>query len=109
MQREELEILQKYIPAQGPDGLKRVLEELLEKCKSDREFAAQEHYILYQLGGQKSLMKVDMSQAPFQFWYYDLLGRPMTKKVEETIADFLWDKGGERERYLQNAVQGEQQ
>lgn len=107
MQQEELDILKNYIPAQGPEGLKQVLEDLLEKSRQDPEFAAREHYIYYQLGGQKSLMKVDMSKPPFQFWYYDLMGRPMTRMIEATIAEFLWEKGGEKERYQQNAVQGE--
>lgn len=107
MQSSEMEILQQYIPAQGPEGLKHVLEDLLEKSKQDPAFAAQEHYILYQIGAQRSLMKVDMSQPPFQVWYYDLLGRPITKAVEETIADFLWEKGGEKDRFLKNSGQGE--
>jgi hypothetical protein len=92
------EILEQYLKAQGPDGLKDVLEALLEKSKQDPVFATEAHYILYRLGGQQSLMKVDMSRPPFQFWYYDLLGRPMTKMVERTIVDFLWEKCGEKER-----------
>lgn len=88
-----------YIPAQGPDGLEKVLDNLFEKTQKDREFAGTEHYILYQLGNQKSLIKVDMSQPPFQFWYYDLLGRPATRTVKETVARFLWEKCGERERF----------
>jgi len=107
MQSNDEEIAKKYIPAFGPEGLRLVLESLLEKSKSDPVFAAKEHYIMYQLGGQKSLMKVDMSQPPFQFWYYDLLARPMTKMVEETIADFLWEKCGEKERYLQESLSEE--
>lgn len=93
-------ILKNYIPAEGPEGLMHVFEDLLEKSKRDTEFAAAEHIILYKLGGQKSLIKVDFSKPPFQFWYNDLLGRPMTKAVEDTIAEFLWVKCGERERYL---------
>jgi hypothetical protein len=101
MVEDELDFLKEYISANGPVGLRTVLEGLLEKSKNDPEFAAQQHFIMYTLGGQKSLIKVDMSQPPFQFWYNDVLGRPMTKLVEETIADFLWEKCGEKERFLQ--------
>jgi hypothetical protein len=34
------------------------------------------------------------------FWYCDLLGRPITKAVKHTIADFLWEKCGEKEKQL---------
>lgn len=101
MQSSELDFLNKYIPATGPEGLRRVLGDLLEKVKNDPIFAAKQHFIMYQLGSQKSLIKVDMSKPPFQFWYNDILGRPITKVVEETIADFLWEKCGEKEHFLQ--------
>lgn len=87
-----------FIPAQGPEGLMSVFEELLHQTKQGEEG---EHIILYQLGNQKSLIKVDFRKRPFQFWYNDLLGRPMTKAVENTIAEFLWTKCGEKERYMQ--------
>jgi len=98
MQEKELSL--QYIPAEGPEGLKTVLCDLLEKIGKNHGMEA-EQYILYQVGSQKSLIKVDMSQQPFQFWYYDLLGRPATKAVKDIIADFVWEKGGEKERYLQ--------
>jgi hypothetical protein len=91
MQDNESDFLKKYIPAHGPEGLKQVLNDLLEKVKSDHTFAMRQHFIMYQLGGQKSLIKVDMSNPPFQFWYNDVFGRPMTKAVEEVIADFIWE------------------
>jgi hypothetical protein len=90
-----------YTIAEGPEGLAHELENLLEKCQQDTDFAGQEHYVLYQLRDQKSLIKIDMSQKPYLFWYYDLLGRPMTRIVKETIARFLWEKCGEKERFLQ--------
>lgn len=88
-----------YVLANGPEGLAKVLEGFLERCQQDPEFKAKEHYILYQLGNQRSLIKTDMSEQPFHFWYYDLLGRPATKAVKETIGRFLWEQGGEKERY----------
>lgn len=99
MESENLSL--QYTPADGPEGLAKVLDSLLEKNQHNREPGNTEHYILYQLGNQQSLIKVDMSQAPFQFWYYDLLGRPATRIVKETIARFLWDKCGEKERFFQ--------
>jgi hypothetical protein len=95
-----------YVSAEGPDGLARVLDNFYEKAKQDPAFAAEGHYILYKLGDQKSLIKVDMSQEPFQFYYNDLLGRPATRIVKETIARFLWDTCGERERFFEE-FQGE--
>jgi hypothetical protein len=89
-----------YILAIGPEGLRNVLDVLLETSQRDPVFAANEHYILYQLRDQRSIIKVDTSKQPFQFWYNDLLGRPMTRLVEETIALFLWEKCGVKERYL---------
>ncbi len=94
------ELLKKYIPAQGPQGLRHVLDDLLEKSKLDPAFAAKEHFISYQLGDQKSLIKVDMSEDPVLFWYFDLLGRPATRIVKKTLFDFLWEKCGVREHYL---------
>lgn len=88
-----------YILAEGPQGLARVLDGLLAESQKDPDFAAAEHFVLYQLGNQKALIKVDTTQVPFNFWYCDLLGRPATKIVKDTIAEFLWDKCGERERY----------
>jgi hypothetical protein len=97
--------LPEYTAAEGPEGLDQVLDLFLQKSKSDPQFAAQEHYILYQLSEQKSLIKIDMSQQPFLFWYYDLNGRPATEAVKKVIANFLWEKGGEKERYLEMPVQ----
>ena len=88
------------ILAEGPEGLAKVLDELLGKTRSDPDFAAAEHYIFYRLGDQKSLIKVDTRQLPFIFYYSDLLGRPATRAVKDTIAKFLWEKCGEKEKYL---------
>ena len=101
MHENELALLKDYIPAQGPIGLRQVLDKLLEQSKNDSLFAAKEHFIMYQLGDQKSLIKVDMSEDPILFWYFDLLGRPATGIVKKTIFDFLWEKCGVREQYLQ--------
>ncbi|EKD72005.1 MAG: hypothetical protein ACD_46C00035G0002 [uncultured bacterium] len=87
-----------YLVAEGPEGLATILDDFLEQSK-DPAFAASEHFILYQLGSQKSLIKVDTSKMPFHFRYHDLLGRPATNAVKETIAQFLWEKCGEKERF----------
>ncbi|MFZ2315987.1 MAG: hypothetical protein WAW86_10085 [Gammaproteobacteria bacterium] len=89
-----------YIKAEGPDGLRSALDNLLINQASPSQ------YILYQLGNQQSLIKVDLSTKPFQFWYYDLLGRPATRIVKETLARFAWEKGGEQEWYLQELEKG---
>ena len=90
------------IIAEGPAGLASVLDEMLTKTKADTGFAREEHYILYRLGDQKSLIKVDTNQLPFIFYYSDMLGRPATKAVKDTIARFLWEKCGEKEKYTQD-------
>ena len=97
-----MDIPHDHVVAEGPEGLMRVLTDLLTQSKSDPAFAKQDHYILYQLGGQKSLILVDSSQTPFQLWHYDLMGRSATIAVKDTIKKFLWEQCGERERTLQN-------
>ena len=101
MQENELALLKNYHPAQGSAGLRQVLDDLLEQSKNDPIFATKEHFIMYRIGDQKSLIKVDMSEDPVLFWYFDLLGRPATRIVKKTIFDFLWEKCGVREKYLQ--------
>lgn len=89
------DMITEYVIANGPQGLIDVLENHFERSQKDELFANQPHFILYQLGSQKSFIKVDMSKKPFQFWYYDLLGRPMTTAVKEAIALFLTEGVGE--------------
>jgi hypothetical protein len=103
MQNSELEEFKDYIPAQGPQGLSRVLEDLLAQSKHDPAFAAKEHFISYSIGEQKSYIKVDMSKDPVLFWYFDSWGRPPTRIVKETIAKFLWEKCGEKEHFLESS------
>jgi hypothetical protein len=100
MQSDELDY-SNYLTAQGPEGLRQILDDLLEKSIKDAAFATEPHLIQYLLGNQRSLIKVDMSEKPYLFWYCDLLGRPVTKAVQYAIADFLWEKCGEKERCLQ--------
>src|SRR5690349_7555645 len=78
-----------YKIAKGPDELALILDLLLENLKNNPD-SEKLHTILYELGHQKSLIKVDLNQHPFKFWYNDLLGRPATKTVKEVIAKFLW-------------------
>lgn len=94
----------KYILAEGPDRLEQVLNELLEKTTADPAFALKEHFVLYQLGNQKTLMKVDTSERPFQIWYFDLMGRPATTVVKEAITRFLWERCGGKELYSEGVV-----
>jgi len=89
-----------YDIAQGPNGLREVLDSYFTKSQNDPTFAQVGHYILYTLGEQRSLIRVDTSAIPFHFRYCDLLGRPATRSVKEIIARFLWDKCGEKERYM---------
>ena len=89
-----------YIVATGPEGLEAVLGELLDKSKTDPKLKERAHYILYELGNQKSLIKIDLNEWPVVFWHYDLLGRPATSVVKDVLARFAWDKCGEKEWYF---------
>src|SRR5690348_3307731 len=89
-----------YILANGPEGLKKVLDELLDQSKVDASLKERAQFILYELGNQKSLIKVDLNEWPVAFWHYDLLGRPATSTVKDILARFAWDKCGEKESYL---------
>lgn len=97
---ENEDLASQYIIAEGPNGLRAALNDLLEKVKQDPSISTTKQTILYKLGNQTSLIKVDTSQIPFHFWYIDLLGRPATRMVKETIAEFLWEKCGEKEQHL---------
>lgn len=94
-----------YIIAEGPEGLTKILEELLEKTKQDPGFAKQEHHVLYQLGSQKSMIRIDTDQTPFKFWCYDLMGRPITLPMKEVLTRFLWKHWGEKAVSLQEVTE----
>lgn len=105
MQHDEaIEI--EYIPAEGPEGLWNVLNDLLEKSQSLPESQPAEYYLKYHIGSQVSLIKVDFHADPVHFWYYDLQGRPPTNSVKETIAKFLWEKCGMQAK-LENVLKEE--
>lgn len=90
--------LDNYSLVQGPLALRESLDKLLEQAKLDSAFAAEPHIIKYQLGAQESLIKVDLSEQPYLFWYGDMQERTVTKAVQHVIADFLWEKGGLKEK-----------
>jgi hypothetical protein len=89
-----------YIVARGPEDLEHTLGELLEKSKFDSILKSKAHFILYELGNQKSMIKMDLSEWPVVFWHYDLLGRPATTTVKDVISRFAWEKCGEKEWYF---------
>jgi hypothetical protein len=95
-----------YIVARGPEGLEQVLESLLERSKTDETLKAKAQYVLYELGNQKSMIKIDMSVWPVVFWHYDLLGRPATNAVKEILSRFAWEKCGEKEWYFKEKGNG---
>lgn len=97
---ETKELPFQYEIAEGPVALRGLLDSYLSKAQHDESFASVGHYILYTVGDQRSLIRVDTSTVPFHFRYCDLLGRPATKSVRETIARFLWERCGEKERFL---------
>ncbi len=88
------------ILAQGLDGLEAVLNEIIEKSQVDPAMKGRAYMILFELGNQKSLIKMDLNEWPVVFWYYDLLGRPATSAVKDLLARFAWEKCGEKELYF---------
>jgi hypothetical protein len=74
-----------YTVANGPEGLREALNALSR---------GKDHFILYQLNQQQSLIKIDTSESPYQLWYYDLMGRPATNTVKDVVAQFLKEKCG---------------
>lgn len=99
MHTKELKGLDSRPPVDAA-GLRAELEWLLIQSSQDAAFAAESHYVNFQLGGLQAFIKIDMSSKPFLFWYCDLNERPVSPAVRKTIADFLWEKGGEKEKYL---------
>lgn len=104
---ESRDLAFQYDIADGPDQLREVLDAYYVKSQNDPVFAKVGHYILYQLGDQRSLIRVDTSDIPFHFRYCDLMGRPATKAVKRAIAQFLWEKCGEKERYTRELKERE--
>lgn len=100
MHSKELEGLENFTTVISPAGLRAELDSLLEKASHDAAFAAESHYVKFQLGGLQSFIRIDMSDKPFLFWYCDLDERAVSPAVRNVIADFLWEKGGEKEKYL---------
>ena len=94
-----------YVCAKGPEGLTKTLDQLLDE-REKGDALNTPRYILYQLGNQQSLIRVDINHMPFRFWYCDLLGRPATITVKRTIAAFLLDKCGEKERLAKELSDG---
>jgi len=94
-----------YVCVEGSDGLMKVLDQFLDEYRQGKALDTP-RYVLYQLGSQRSLIRVDIDQLPFRFWYCDLLGRPATITVKRTIAAFLLDKCGEKERLAKELSDG---
>lgn len=88
-----------YDIAEGPDGLKALLDSYFERAQNDSAFKAEPHFIVFHHGNQESVIKVDMTESPCLFWYYDMLGRAITPSVREVMARFLWDRCGESKRF----------
>lgn len=89
------------IIAIGLQGLKDALAYLFKLKEAGN---TSQEYILYQVINpntpdiQKALIKVDLREKPYQFWYADLLGRNAPQNVKRTIAEFLWENG-EKQNY----------
>jgi len=81
----------------GREGLRSLLDSFLQKSEKDQEFASSPHYILFQLNAMQSLIRVDMSQRPFQFWHYNIQERAALPSLKDTIISFLQEKCGEKD------------
>src|SRR5436190_11302591 len=85
------EVLPISLPAEGPKGLREVLNSLYQQAQLDSA-ANTDHFILYHMNDQKSLIRVSMAEEPCKFWYYDLDGRAAPKGVKDVINQFLLDR-----------------
>lgn len=88
-----------YIFAEGPEGLKQALHELLQRVKTDPASHHQKHVILYHLNQQKSQITIDTTHSPFQFSHQDNFGRRASLVIKKVIAEFLWEECGEKEHH----------
>lgn len=78
------------LEAEGPDNLSRALDAVYEK-----NHTTEDNYILYRMGSQLSLLRVDLSQKPCHIWYCDSDHRPATSSVLKVIEAFLENKFGQ--------------
>lgn len=99
MMDDEQTLLAHAYKVTGPDEL---MEQLKHLHATSLETSVNEFVIFYHLGNQRSYIQVDFSCEPFHFYYKDLLGRPMTKAVENTIAEFLWQHEQKQSRSKDN-------
>jgi hypothetical protein len=83
-----------YIEASGQQGLRDVLDALQHLVTNDAEYRSKQHLIKYRFGDRTSILKVDMSEKPYQFWYFNLdMRRALEGADKNVIADFLKANG----------------
>lgn len=99
---DTLSLPTEFMRVMGPEALYNQLKECALFAKQNSAYASSEHYILYQLGMQKSLIKLDFSHDPLQIWYCDLQNRPVTNKVKEAVLRFIQEqeKGADLKSYF---------
>ncbi len=102
-----LEGLPKHTVVEGPEALTAALNQLWQACQNSPVLASEDHYLLYQRGKQQSVLKVDVQQKPFQFWYCDRDGRPMPRSITQALATFAWENGVNKDNYQHNYQQFE--
>lgn len=78
-----------YIPVQGLDHLSETLEMLYFKIKANPTLSSEDKYVLFQLGNQKSLLRITFAEEMPHFAYFDLFERPMTKNIKTVLINFL--------------------
>jgi hypothetical protein len=80
------------IKAHGPDELIQSLEGLYERANRDARFAAQPHYVLFQIGQQSSLLRFDIHKR--KVYHFNIDGYAATAPVKVAVQQFLEKAGG---------------
>lgn len=73
----------KYDIAQELQGLKSLLAQYMRSMTKEQQF------ILYKIGEQESLMRVDFSKQPYQVYYNDKLGRPAPFALKIAVTEIM--------------------
>lgn len=81
-----------YTVAEGLDGLQHTLVDLIDHARRGSLGDNQTQYVLYRLGQQQSLLRIDLNTAPMQLWFYDLDGRPASSGLVSALGKVFWEQ-----------------
>ncbi len=78
-----------YFVANGPEGLKEVLDKL-KRINADNSTKSAQYDIIFLHNSLTALLKVDMGRPQIKFWYHDFgFGRAAPTSVKDVIVGFI--------------------